>query len=188
MLPRCALLCLVEVSLRPAERSSQVWLKDKRLTGSRLHWSAKLKDKDRGWRMQRQRTGFQGRLDSWFYLEVCQLLNGVGTLNQLWKLRFRAVSKSCDPPLQIKGVTRLCFSFRYVLCGFRKGFFLLNSLRCPVGGDVGEWGTGVTCELFDTRMFVFLASGGHWTQTSISPLLFVIFIDRSCSISRSYWP
>lgn len=31
-----------------AEQSSQVWLKDKRVTGGRLYWSDRLKDRDKG--------------------------------------------------------------------------------------------------------------------------------------------
>lgn len=60
MLPCCARVCLVEVSRRPAEWSGHVWLKDKRLTGSRLFWSAKLKDKDKGIKdakVEEKRTG-----------------------------------------------------------------------------------------------------------------------------------
>lgn len=110
MLPCCALVCLGEVSWRPAEWSSQVWQKDKRLTGGRPCWSAKLKDKDKRIENGKVEGKGNGLLTAGqtydFAFEGCQLLNGRETncgnslqsseqVFTLWSRVHKLLSLSC---------------------------------------------------------------------------------------------
>lgn len=94
----------------------------------------------KGCEVEERGRALNGSLDSCFYFEVCQLLNTEGTLDQLWKLRFRAVSSFFFfNALGAEGVTSVCFSSLHVLWGFCKAFFRC-SLRRRVGGVI--WRVG----------------------------------------------
>ena len=177
MLPCCARVCLVEVSWRPAECSGQVWLKDKRLTGSRLFWSAKLKDKDKGIKdvkVEKKRTGTK-RLAR----HLSFILKPVE-----WIGDFRPIhSELVFTLLQVKGSQE--FAFLSFMCCVD----LEKAYHCVSSGVLWEmlleYGVqGITCESFDTWSKACFYS---WHQVaiglrqgcSLASLPFVIFIDSS---------
>lgn len=129
MLPCCALVRLVEVSRRPAEWSGQVWLKDKRLTGSRLCWSAKLKDEDKGIKDGKVE---EGRQAGW--LSAAKRIEDLGLIvetqdSEQWACFYRLAGQE--------------FAFLSSMCcvDLEKVYY-----RVPSGVL-----RDVTCESFDTR-------------------------------------
>ncbi len=118
--------------------------------------------------MEERGRAFNGWLDSWFYFEVCQLLNGSETLDQLWKLRFRAVSRFLPSCGSTGHKSLFCFP-SCVVWIFEKAYYRVPSgVLWEVLLECGVPGLCVNHLILPARgLFVFLASGGHRTETRV---------------------
>lgn len=110
-------------------------------------------------RWRRRGQALNGWLDTWFLF--WSLLNELETWDQF--------SVSWFLPSCRSRVHKSLLFFLHVLCGSGKGL-LLCSLRRPMGDVVGVWSTrGYMWIIWYLKqgVFLFLASGGHWTQRGV---------------------
>lgn len=162
----CALVSRSEVNFRPAERISQVWLKDKRMRGSRLHRLAERKGTDK----EMGNAKVEGKMDTagiffWKLLAV----------KWLWKLW--TVSRLLASSQKLQGV---CFSFAPVFAGLKN---LLSSFIVHRGGvvvqniEVYHQSIILRCKQEDALYLLHQVALQFRQGCLLSLLLFRIFID-----------